>query len=1034
MIKFLLSRPIATIMVFVAILMFGIVSYNLLPVSLMPDLDIPEITVHVSYPNSLARELENAVVKNLRMQLMQVSHLNGIECETSDGRSIIRIHFEYGTSVDFAFIEVNEKIDAAMNSLPRDMDRPRVIKASSTDLPVFYLNVSIKNDSLRDTQLPVDKFIELSEFCENVIRKRIEQLPQVAMIDISGTMKPEIMIRPDTKKMESLNITNEQVEQAIANSNFNPVSIMVREGYYQYQIRFTSNLKTPDDIGNIYIRSKEKVIQLKDIAEVRIQTQKSRGMFITGNKQAITMAVIQQSDARLEDLKGALGSLVKRLSTDYPELEFETSQDQTKLLDYTISNLRQDLIMGSILAFLVLFLFLSDFRAPLLIGITIPMSLVISFMFFKLFHLSINIISLSGLALGIGMIIDCSIIVIDNISQHHARGLSISEACEVGTNEVIRPMLSSTLTTSSVFLPLIFLSGLAGALFYDEAVSVTIGNSASFIVAISILPVMFSILYKKRTKPVSSYARNNQEKETGRWKRMIPKLSFGHKLEDWYENGVDIVFRHQVISTLTFLLLIAMSVVLFRVVKKEKLPYLTQNELLIDLVWNENIHLDENRRRVVSLLSSVRESTGQSNCLIGEQEFILNREKDLDYYEAEIYLKLNNPEDVQLVEDKLRTQLQNQYPMAKISFRQPETIFERIFSGNGVPLVARVSVSETGSVDADSIVTFVKEADERLKTVIPNRIPLRQHLSIQIDQERLLLYNVDYNLVISDIKTAFNENSFSVLRSYQRFMPIVLGDDSKLISDILLVHKVKNRKGEEFPLSTFVNISREHDLKYITAGEQGEYIPLNYYATKENAEVYKSTIRKLADERNYPDVQFAGSLDSNKKMFGELGIILLISLLLLYFILAAQFESLLQPLIVLLEVPADIAGALFMLWIFNNSLNIMSAIGIIVMTGVIINDSILKVDTINQLKRTGMPLRDAIRQGGLIRLRSIIMTALTTIFGVLPFFFGGGMGAELQRPLSLSLIGGMVFGTFVSLFFVPLIYWWIYKGEEVKNN
>ena len=1013
--------------------MLGIVSYRLLPVSLMPDIDIPEITVHVSYPNSSARELENAVVKNLRMQLMQVTHLNNIECETSDGRSIIRIRFEYGTSIDFAFIEVNEKIDAAMNSLPRDMTRPRVIKASSTDLPVFYLNVSLKNDIAGSKVMQEDRFVELSEFCENVIRKRVEQLSQVAMIDMSGTIKPEIMIRPNRQKMESLNITNTQIEQAISTSNFSPGNIMVRDGFYQYQIRFTSNLKNPDDIGNIYIRSKDKVLQLKDIANIRIQPQKSRGMFITGNKQAITMAVIQQADARLEDLKSELSGLVDRFSKDYPELEFETAQDQTKLLDYTISNLRQDLIMGSILAFLVLFLFLSDIRAPLLIGITIPMSLVISFMFFKLFNLSINIISLSGLALGIGMIIDCSIIVIDNISQHHVRGLTILEACEKGTNEVIRPMLSSTLTTSSVFLPLIFLSGLAGALFYDEAVSVTIGNSASFIVAVTILPVMFSLLYKKRTRPVSSYSRNLQEKPMNSWKRLIKNLTFGNKLENWYEKGVEWVFSHQVISTSIFILLLVMSIVLFNVVKKEKLPYLTQNELIIDLVWNENIHLDENRRRVEELINSVSGQIQQSNSLIGEQEFILNREKDMDYYEAEIYLKLDIPEDVPLVEDKLRMFMQNNYPMGKISFRQPETIFERIFSGNEVPLIAKVSMSETGLLTADSVIAFVKDADNRLAAEIPNRVPLRQHLSIKINQEKLLLYNVDYSLVFSDIRTAFNENSFSVLRSYQRFMPIVLGDDSKLISDLLSVRKVRNKKGEEFPLNTFVTISREQDMKYITAGEQGEYIPLNYYASKDNIENYKGTLRQMVKERNFPDVQFAGSLDSNKKMFGELGIILIISLLLLYFILAAQFESLLQPLIVLLEVPADIAGALLMLWIFNSSLNIMSAIGIIVMTGVIINDSILKVDTINQYKRTGMPLREAIRTGGVIRLRSIIMTALTTIFGVLPFFFGGGMGAELQRPLSLALIGGMVFGTFVSLFFVPLVYWWIYKGEEKKQ-
>jgi multidrug efflux pump subunit AcrB len=1032
MVKFLISRPIAVIMVFIAILMLGIVSYKMLPVSLMPAIDIPEITVQVSYPNSSARELDNAVIKGLRSQLMQVANLDDIKSETRDGQSTIRLMFDYGTKIDYAFIEVNEKIDEAMNYLPRDMDRPRVIKASASDLPEFYINVSLKSDSLHNSVPGSDKFTELSEFCENVISRRIEQLPQVAMVDLSGTIKPEVFIKPDKVKMESLGLTYDHIKNAINESNITPGNLLVREGYYIYHIRFASYLKSPDDIGNIYIHTGSKVLQLKDIAEITIRPREQRGLFVTGKRQAVTMAIIQQSDAKVSELKTEIHNMVQRFREEYPQMEFEISRDQTSLLDFSISNLRQDLIMGCLMAFLLLFLFLSDFRAPVLIGVTIPVSLVISLLFFNVIGISINIISIAGLGLGLGMIIDCSIIVIENITYYRDKGLSLSEACIRGTNVVIRPMLSSTLTTSSVFIPLIFMSGLAGALFYDEAMSVSIGNAASFIVAITILPVLFALFYKKRTPSDTAYhgrkrqiLRKLKEKLSGlmRWKKPV-------HIEKHYEKGIEWVFGHKKAVLVMFTVLLVSGVLWFALVRKEKFPDFRQDEIIVNIDWNENIHIDENRQRIEGLVQSVSGMISQSNCLIGEQQFVLKQEKDLDYFEAEIYLKMNNADSVSIAKDSILRTVQRQYPQAQVTFRPPSTVFERMFSNNDPPLMAMVSITETANTNADSILYFAALADSRVQTRIPNKLPVKMHIAISIDQEKLLLYNVGYNTVLQTINTAFNENKITTLRSYQQFLPVVLGDDAQSVNKALAERKVTNNKGEEFPLMTFIDIRREFDLKYITAGQQGWYIPLQYQIKTGEMENYQEKIKELARTNQYKDVTFSGSILKNRKMFAELAIILIISVLLLYFILAAQFESLLLPFIVLLEIPADISGAIFLLWIFGYSLNIMSGIGIIIMCGVIINDSILKVDTINQLRRQGMDLIPAIKQGGIMRLGSIVMTALITIFAVLPFFFGNDMGSELQKPLSLALIGGMVFGTLVSLYFIPVAYWAIYRKEE----
>ncbi|HEX3006859.1 MAG TPA: efflux RND transporter permease subunit, partial [Bacteroidales bacterium] len=1034
MIRFLINRPIAVCMTFVAVVMLGLVAYKQLPISLMPDIDIPEITVQADYPNSSARELENAVTKNLRSQLMQVAHLRDIVSETRDGNVIIRMSFDYGTSIDYAFIEVNEKIDGAMDYLPRDMDRPRVMKASATDLPVFYLNVSLKSDSSSrqntNSEITGTRFLEMSQFCEKVIRRRIEQLPEVAMVDITGTVDMQVLIVPDRQKLESMRLSYDAVQQAIIQSNLSPGSILVHEGYYQYQIQFESQLRTIDDIKNIYLPIPDRLIQLKDIATVSIQPRKPRGYFLTGNQPGISMAIIQQADSRMADLKVAMGKLVSSFEKDYPDLQFETVRDQSELLDFSMSNLQQDLLMGAIMAFLILFLFLNDFRAPVLIGITIPLSLIISFLFFHVMKLSINIISLAGLALGIGMIIDCSIIVIENILYYRGEGVSLKDACIRGTSEVIRPMLSSTLSTSAVFLPLIFISGMAGALFYDEAVSVSLGNLASFIVAITILPVLFFLFYRKRKK--------SENKSPGRLKRLLSerlqKINVAHRLENLYEKGVDWVFRYKILTTVLFIVLVLMSILFFRILPKEAMPRYKQTETLVKIEWNENIHIDENKRRNIELVQKLRPFLTVSNSMPGEKQFLLDRNGEQDYFETELYLKVRDSDQLPVMKDSILALMSRLYPTSKVSFGTPENIFERIFADNDAPLLAKVSVTDADQFNPDSLVSFAALADASVATSIPNRIPLKQNIAVSVDQEKLLLYKVDYSSLVQALNTAFSENNFTTLRSYQQFMPVVLGDEPQIAGDILENLKVPCKTGELIPVAALIKVKRDRDIKIITAGQQGEYIPLQYQVDEDKADVYKSELKQLVKKKQYPDVQFSGSLMKSRKLIAELSIVLIISLLLLYFILAAQFESLTQPFIVLLELPADITGALFLLWITGGTLNIMSGIGIIIMSGVIINDSILKVDTINQLRSQGLPLMEAIGTGGKLRLGSILMTAMTTMLAVVPFFFGNDLGSSLQKPLSLALIGGMLVGTLVSLFFVPLVYWSIYRNEKVKDS
>ena len=652
MVKFLVHRPIAVLMAFTACFIVGLVTYFTLPVSLLPDIAIPEITVQISAQNTSARELENTVVKPLRQQLIQVARLKDMDSEARDGAGLIRLSFDFGTNTDLAFIEVNEKIDAAMNYLPKDTERPKVVKASATDIPVFYLNLTLKNDSAYG-QTDERAFLDLCEFAENVIKRRIEQLTEVAMVDVTGLVERQLQIVPDKNKLAVLGLSIQDVETALAQNNVEPGSMIVRDGYYEYNIKFSTLLRTEDDVKNILINKEGRIIRLEEFCEIGVVSVKEKGISMSNGKRAVTLAIIKQADENMDDMKEAIGGTMDYFQSVYPDIEFSVSRNQTELLDYTISNLQQNLSLGFLFICIVAVLFLGDVKSPFIIGLSMVVSIVICFLFFYLFKMSLNIISLSGLILALGMMIDSSIIVTENISQYRERGYSLRRACITGTSEVVTPMLSSSLTTIAVFAPLIFMSGIAGAIFYDQAFSVTVGLMVSYFTGIMLLPVLYLLVYRTGI-------------HTRKWKWLSFKFNNpikDHTLDRFYDAGVDWVFSHKTFSVLFCAISIPLCVFFFFFIDKQRMPDIEENELIARIEWNENIHVDENRRRVDELFKELEEPVAEHTASIGRQDFLLNRERELSSSEAELYFRTETPETISPLQQEIYRRLKERYPL-----------------------------------------------------------------------------------------------------------------------------------------------------------------------------------------------------------------------------------------------------------------------------------------------------------------------------------------------------------------------------------
>ncbi len=1005
MIRKLIKRPVAVSMVLFAVAVLGAVSIKLIPVSLMPDVDIPQITVQVKVDGSSAREMDE-YLQPLRRQLMQIPSLTDIRSQSESGVGIIRLSFDYGADIDFIFVEVNERIDRAMSSLPEGAERPKALKSSATDIPAFFVNMTVRDTS---------RTMELSRLASSVISKRIEQIPEVAMVDLSGLVFPEILIIPDIDRLTAIGVTPERLSEAIEANNIRLGNLSIRDGQYHWNIRFNSEINSKDDIENIRLNIGGRVYRFSELAEVIEQPASEDCLIRSDGSRAVSMAIIKQSDARMNTLQDELNDRIEEFRDDYPGVEFTVTRDQTELLRYTIENLEQNLYAGIILASIVILLFMRNFRFSLLIIPTIIVSLLTSMLALFLMGISINIISLAGLILSVGMMVDNSIIVIDNITQRWERGDSLEDAVAIGSGEVFAPMLSSILTNCAVFVPLVFLSGIAGEIFFDQAVAITVGLFSSLLFAVLVVPVYYYAMYRRRGRKMDN--------------KYLARIDRFLELGPSYEKALKWTFRHQGIVLTLMAVSIPLSVLLFMELDKSTFPPVTKSDIVLNVDWNRPVTITENDRRSTTLVEAVKPHTAQVTQMCGTQQFLMPHTRDMSQSEAQIYFRAHTAEGLDSLMNEAAAFLREHYPDASFNFTDAGNLFTLMFSSDGSKLTVQISGRDGRTPEPDRLNTILSEISEAAPDVYISPVSWQEQIMLVLDIEKMSLYNISYSEVLSTLRKRTREDNIFSITTGDYSIPVVVGDENR--SADLLSGSIRNQDGADIPLNAFITEGRSRDLKTIVSGMSGNFYPLELDIPDSQVPEVMAAARDISIEDGTWDVAFSGSYFSSRETIRELMMIAVVAILLLYLILAAQFESIIQPLIILSEIVVDIFGALLLLWICGGGINAMSMIGIVVMSGIVINDSILKVDTINRLrKENGYGLLRAIMTGGSRRLNPILMTTLTTVLAMVPFLTRGDMGSDLQYPMSIVMIGGMIIGLIVSIFGIPLIYYRIYRKKR----
>lgn len=1012
MVKFLINRPIAVFLSFLGILFFSVLAIRELPVSLLPNIEVPSIVIKVDYPNNPAEIIENSVLRPIRTELNSLNSLKSIESTASSETGLIDLQFDYGTRMDLAYIEINEKVDRLQESLPRDLDRPRIIRINTSDIPIIRIQVTPK---------PGTDFIELSELAEKVLKKRLEQIPGVSIVDLNGYRQEFISIEPDKEQLQALNISEAQIESILKGANQELGQLSIKDGQYRYFVRMANRLDDLEEIRKLPLVTREgEVISLERAADVRFETEKILGYHLFNNEEGLVITVHKQSSAKMTELTPLIYEAIDNFKVDYPQTRFETTQDQSLLLNAGIDNLTSSLVYGGIFAFAVLFLFMGNVRMPIIMGITLPVSLIISFLLFYTVGLSINIISLSGLALGLGMLIDNAIIVIDNITRKRKDGLSLVQACITGVNEVMAPLISSVLTTLAVFVPLVFLNGLTGSLFYDQAVSVAIILGTSLMVAFVLLPLLYRAFFSKTRKNIKE-----------------DSLFFGAILK-LYKAVYKIVWRFKVLSFSLLLALIPLAYLLVVNFEKSGLPDIDKTETLVTINWNEPIDAHANKQRVTELLNEldtgiVREAD------LGLKQFLLAIE-DGSVENAEVYLKFDTKEEKNATEKWLSSYLLQRHPQATFNIEDAPNAFDQIFKSNGRFFVSKwKNLSRNELMNEAELANLEQEVSTISKAEIlkGSGFLFEESLEAIIDNQALSFYKISEQAFKEGLSRALDGYLVTEIRRFGEVTPVRIQRPPGDFQEQLRKVTVSNAKNEQYPLSTFVKMQFTKNQKNITADRTGAYQSLEWESISEEELEQLSAQLPAVGAKYGLNVDFSGAYFENQENLKQLIFILMVSVALLYFILAAQFESLIQPLVVIFTLPLGIAGALLVLTITGGTLNVMSAIGIIVMLGIMVNDAILKIDTINRLRgesseaNAGLSKKEviarAIAKTGEIRLKPILMTSITTILALLPVVFSAGLGADLQRPLVYAVIGGLTIGTFTALYFVPLAYWFVVR-------
>jgi len=1012
---FSVNRSVTIAMITLIIVVLGILSFTKLGLDLLPDIEYPTVSVITTYSGVTSEDIEEILTKPIEDAVSTVQDVKSIKSFSQEGLSAVMIEFNWGTNIDFAAQDIRDKIGLIEDYLPEDADRPLVFKLDMGAMPVLAYGVT--SDNLGT--------LKLRNLLEDNVKDRLERLDGVASVELRGGLKREILVKINKPRLEAYNLTQGQIIQSLRSENINLSGGFIEEGSQEFPLRTVGEYKSLEEIKNTVVSVKKGApVYLRDVAEVIDTHKEIRGYSRTNKRPGLVLLVNKQSGANtvqvVEAVKKELPNLRKYLPSD---VRFALVMDQSHMIKTATNSVSQSAVIGGLLAAIFIFLFLRSWRPTFAIVLAIPISLIATFIPLYAMGYTLNLMTLGGLALGVGMLVDNAVVVIENIFRHLEEGRARKEAAKIGAKEVGMAITASTLTTIAVFFPMALGEGIAGQLARGLALTIVFALTCSLFVALTLVPMIASKIFQKRQ------AGQGYEKMSG-GKYFI-------KIQNIYKRVLHWSLDHRLKTIMITVGLLIITTTSIPFIGSEFMPSSDQSIMMMQIKMPVGSSLKETNKAVTQLEDVVLNKIGNNlrsvTSFVGQNETSKGENVSLGFggggvNEAQIMIRLKDKNKRKLSSLQIQDLIRKNIPPIKgmeVNFMDMSSM---VMGGSSAPVEIKVFGKDLEKLKeiTDNFSKKITQV-EGVRDVDTSLNQAKPELVIKIRRETASHLGLSIGQIGSAVKSAIQGVVATQFRQGGEETDIRVRYDKSYRNDI---EDIKNltiytSSGNQIPLKQVAQVYKDEGPVKIEREDHLRIVSVTANTADRDVGSIISDIKdKLKDDKLPVGyfMEYGGSYKQMQDAFKTLGLALALAILLVYMVMASQFESLVYPFIVMFEIPLAFIGVGWALFITKQTLSLPSFIGIIMLVGIVVNNAIVLIDYVNQLRKKGMSKFDALIKGGTTRLRPILITSITTILGMLPMALARQEGSEMMRPMAIAVIGGLLAATALTLVVIPVIY------------
>ncbi|MGB2714296.1 MAG: efflux RND transporter permease subunit [Vicinamibacterales bacterium] len=1013
--RFAIHRPVTMFMLSGVIILIGALSLMRLPVDLMPDISFPSITVRVGYPGVGPLEMEELVTRPLEQALSAVAGLERIESTSSEGSSRVTLNFAWGTDLNEAADDVRNRLDRVRGRFPEEADAPIMFKFDANTFPIMGVGVEGDYDRVR-----------LREIAEHDLSQRLERVPGVASVTVDGGLRRQIHVLLSKEKVRALNLPVDRVVNLLRTENQNIPLGEIDEGDRTYLVRSQGQFENLNEIRDLVVLTQNGVpVYMKDLAEVRDSTEDFRSFTRINGKPGVRLRITKQSGTNTVQIADEVRAEVARINQQIPGVQLTVLDDSSVFISRAITSVKEHALVGGALVMLIIFLFLRNLRATFIVFTSIPISVIGTFALLYFNGYTLNTMTFGGLALGIGMIVDASIVVLENTFRHMEHGKDRMQAAIEGSEEVWSAILASTLTHIAVFVPLLFLSGVSSILFKQLSVVVMFSLTMSLFVAVTIVPVLCSRLL--RLPPPADERRGLSGRLYTASERFL------NSMDERYSRVIRLALQHRPTVIGLGTAAVVAAVLILPTIGFELMPQADEGEVRVTAELPVGTRIERSEDVALRMETLIKEFVPEAEDVItnaGGGGFMGGGANRVNV-QVRLVTKDRRERSSEIIARDLNRQLPGIIPGVIIQTRASggNQQFNRITGGGEDSRVA-LEIRGDDLQQAQQVAQAAKAVMDRVAEVRNARIGRddgRPELAIQVDRPKAALLGLSVTGVANSIRTSVGGTQAAFFREAGNEYPIVVRlreEDRERVEDLndLLIG---TPQGQVLQAKNLLTLRNQAGPTEIQRKNQERILRVTAEPETTLSEALAAVNARLSEVRVPPDfsVGFGAEAEEQARAFAQLRLMLILAIILVYAVMASQYESLRDPFIIMFSVPLAAIGVVLALKLTGTSFSLQAYIGVIMLAGIVVSNAILLVDYTNVLRRRdSMPLRQAVETAGRIRLRPILMTSLATMLGLVPMALGIGEGAELQAPLARVVIGGLLASTMITLIVVPTVY------------